>query len=112
MDTRKNIFLSVLFLLFSVVIFSQAEKYPVFSACESEQIENLPTCFKNEVKDAIISEFEIPETILQQNFKGLINVVFIVDATGNFKVLYVNSPYKELKTEVERVFKTLPKITP
>lgn len=112
MDTLRNIFLSVLFLLFSVFAFSQAEKYPVFSVCESEQIAKLPTCFKNEVKNAIISEFKIPENVLQQNFKGLINIVFIVDATGNFKVLYVNSPYKELKTEVERVFKSLPKITP
>jgi len=112
LDTLRNIFLSVLFLLFSVFAFSQAEKYPVFSVCESEQIAKLPTCFKNEVKNAIISEFKIPENVLQQNFKGLINIVFIVDATGNFKVLYVNSPYKELKTEVERVFKSLPKITP
>ena len=112
MDTIRNIYLSILFLLFSVITYSQAEKYPVFIACESEQIANLPTCFNNQVKEAIVAEFKIPENVLQQNFNGLINIVFIVDATGNFKVLYVNSPYEELKTEVERVFKTLPKITP
>ncbi len=27
-------------------------------------------------------------------------------------MIYVNSPYKELKTEVERVFKTFPVIAP
>ncbi|REE80853.1 hypothetical protein BX611_2511 [Lutibacter oceani] len=108
----KKILLSFLFLLFSIVGFSQTEKYPVFTACELEPVSNLPSCFKNQVKEAVLKDFKIPENVIQENFKGSINVVFLVDVSGNFKVLYVNSPYKELKAEVERVFKKFPIITP
>ena len=108
----KKILLSFLFLLLSIIGYSQAERYPVFPACESEQISNLPSCFKNQVKEVVLNNFIIPENVIQENFKGIINVVFLVDDSGNFKVLYVNSPFKELKDEVERVFKTLTTITP
>jgi hypothetical protein len=91
---------------------AQSEKYPVFQNCETVAISQLPACFNNEVKQAIISEFKIPNTLLEENFQATINIVFLVNATGNFKVIYVNSPYKELKDEVTRVFTTLPTITP
>ncbi|WP_456376008.1 gliding motility protein RemB [Lutibacter sp.] len=111
MATKKIIF-SFILLFFSISVFSQIERYPVFKACDSTTIAELPTCFKIQVKKAIIEEFKIPENVQQENFKGVINVVFLVDISGILKVIYINSPYKELKTEVERVFTTLPKITP
>lgn len=108
----KKIIFSFIFLFFSIFVFSQAEKYPVFKACNSTTIAELPSCFKQEVKKAILKEFKVPSNVQQENFNGTINVVFLVNTLGNLKVIYVNSPYKELKTEVERVFTTFPKIIP
>lgn len=108
----KNLFFSFLLFVYSISMFSQAEKYPVFKNCESEEILNVASCFKSELKIAVLSEFKVPTIISEENFKGVIKVLFLVDDSGNFKVLYVNSPYKELKAEVERVFKTLPTIIP
>jgi len=108
----KKIILSFIFLFLSVAVFSQIEKYPVFKTCDSIAISEMPSCFKSNIKEFIISEFIIPENVQEENFKGTINIVFLVNTSGNFKVLYVNSPYRELKEEVERVFKTLPKIIP
>ena len=104
--------LSFIFFLFSISVFSQIEKYPVFAACDSVTISEMSFCFKNEVEKAIINEFKVPEKIQQENFNDTINIVFLVNTSGGFQVIYVNSPYKELKEEVERVFTTLPKITP
>jgi len=108
----KKLIFSLIFLNLSIIVFSQTEKYPVFEACDSSTISEIPSCFNTQVKKAIISEFKIPENIKEENFTGSINIVFLVNTSGDFKVIYVNSPYKELKEEVERVFTTLPKITP
>ncbi len=104
--------LSFLFLLFSITSFSQVEKFPVFEACDSTEVSLLATCFKNQVKEKVLHEFKIPDNVKKENFNGIINIVFLVNTDGYFKVIYVNSPYKELKEEVERVFTTLPVIIP
>ena len=108
----NKLFLSFLLLFSTISVFSQMEKYPVFKDCDSAVISELEFCFRNEVKKAVIAEFKIPENLKKDEYKATTNIVFLVDASGNFKVIYVNSPYKELKAEVERVFATLPTITP
>jgi len=104
--------LPLLFLLVSFSVFSQIEKSPVFKNCDTLQIEQLSQCFKSELKNVILDEFKMPEILIQENYKGTVNIVFVVTSEGDFKLIYVNSPYKELKNEVERVFKSLPVITP
>ena len=108
----KHLFTALfsVFLIFSVQ--SQIQKYPVFKNCDSVDIKKMPHCFKVEVKNAVITEFHVPENLKEENFKATVNIVFLVDSEGKFKVIYVNSPYKELKAEAERVFEKLPKITP
>ncbi|HEY9170519.1 MAG TPA: gliding motility protein RemB [Lutibacter sp.] len=108
----NKLFLSFLMLLISISGYSQIEKYPVFKECDSAVIAELEICFRNQVKNAVIAEFKIPENLKKDQYKASTNIVFLVDASGNFKVIYVNSPYKELKAEIERVFATLPTITP
>jgi hypothetical protein len=108
----NKLFLSFLLLLTSISGYSQIEKYPVFAACDTAVIAELEICFRNQVKNAVIAEFKIPENLKKDQYKATTNIVFLVDASGNFKVIYVNSPYKELKEEVERVFAMLPTITP
>jgi len=108
----KKLIFSFIFLFTSILIFSQSEKYPVFEACDSSAISEIPSCFKSQVKKAILAEFKIPENVDQEKYIGTLNIVFLVNTSGNFNVIYVNSPYKELKEEIERVFTTFPKITP
>jgi hypothetical protein len=108
----KNSILSILFILFSISVFSQIEKYPVFPSCDTLDISGLSNCFNNQIKKIVVEEFKLPENIKKDNFTDTINVVFVVTSSGNFKVVYVNSPYKELKEEIERVFATFPTISP
>lgn len=108
----NKLFLSFLLLFSSISGFSQIEKYPVFKECDSLVISELANCFRNQVKTAVISKFKVPENLKTDKFKATTNIIFLVDASGNFKVIYVNSPYKELKAEIERVFATFPKIMP
>ncbi len=39
-------------------------------------------------------------------------MLFEVTREGNFEVIYIDAAYPELKEEINRIFKTLPKIAP
>jgi len=108
----KKIIFSFVLLFFSWSVFSQIEKYPVFKTCETVEVSEIPSCFKVAIKEFILTEFQIPKIVKQENFKGTVSIIFSVNTSGNFSIIYVNSPYKELKEEVDRIFKILPKITP
>src|SRR5210317_945680 len=107
----KNLLTAFIFLC-SIAMFGQIEKYPVFPACDTLQLDVLETCFKNELKKAVVAEMNLPEVISDDGFSGVVNIVFVVKDNGSFEVLYVNTPYKELKEEAMRVFDSLDAITP
>jgi hypothetical protein len=88
------------------------EKPPVFSNCDSLSIQSLQTCFDNTVFQFIVKNFKIPQRVTDDNYKGELVVLFEVDATGQFRVVYVDAMYSELKDEVKRVFGLFPKIKP
>ncbi len=106
---KKIIFL---ILLFPLIVFSQSEKYPVFDVCKGEPIDSIKTCFYKEIKNVFFAEFKTPSALEKENYKANVEALFVVTNQGEFKLIYVNSPYKELKEEVDRVFKTFPKIQP
>ncbi len=108
---KKSFFLfPILFVFFSLT--AQIEKPPVYIGCENEEIQNLENCFNNNLKLNILEQFQTPQIVEKDNYKGQIRVVFIVSKEGNFEVLYVNSIYSELEDEVNRIFERLPKIQP
>ncbi len=107
----------VLLLLFNTTLSAQTkgnpfEKYPVFSNCEQVDIDGLELCFNNTVRELIHSNFKAPGIVSEENYTGSINIFFEVDKEGNFKLLYVDAVYTELKDEIGRVFEQFPKITP
>jgi hypothetical protein len=109
----KKILLSfILFIVFGSWAAAQVSKPPVYTGCENEDLEALNNCFNTNLKAAILNEFQVPEVVEKENYKGKINVVFIVSKEGKFEVLYVNSMYPELEEEVKRVFEYLPVIKP
>ena len=123
--TRINKGIFTLFLVFySVVISAQditsvtvqssnsAERFPVFSDCDTLQSKSLEICFYNKVQDFVFNNYQVADYLKQNNFKGIVKVLFEVDATGVFKVLYVDVSEEELILETKRVFGHFPKIQP
>ncbi|TRX42379.1 energy transducer TonB [Flavobacterium restrictum] len=88
------------------------ERFPVFSKCDTVQAIDLKKCFYTEVQDFVFQNFQVPENIKQNNFKGEVKVLFEVDATGTFKLIYVDAVDATLMQETKRVFGKFPKIQP
>jgi hypothetical protein len=110
-------FASLLVLLISVFSTAQRntssfEKYPVFSECKEASIEELQSCFNHTLEQFIFNNFRTPDIVSSENYSGKIDVFFEINKEGEFKVLYVDGIYNELKDEVNRVFKSLPQIAP
>ena len=110
---KRLVFLSLLFI--NCLVWSQdgsfSEKPPVFPECKNESLENIKSCFDQQLYIFIIGNFQMPDDI-DGNFVGDIVVLFEVDKEGQFKVLYVDAVYDSLKDETKRVFSELPKIEP
>ena len=108
---------SFLVILFSLSSYSQVTttsfgKYPVFKECSNVAIDSLENCFNYTLQQFIYTNFKTPDIVSNENYKGKAEVFFEVSKKGEFKVLYVDAIYNELKEEAKRVFKLLPKITP
>lgn len=89
-----------------------AERFPVFLNCENLQAKELEKCFYYQVQNFVFQNFEVPENLKQNNFKGSVEVLFEVDSNGVFKVIYVNATEEDLIKETKRVFAAFPKIKP
>ena len=91
---------------------STYEKPPVFSECDSLAVNQLKSCFNFTLNSFIYDNFKTPEIVSEEDYNGDIQVLFEVDKEGEFKVIYVDAIYDELKEESRRVFDALPKIKP
>ncbi len=109
------------FWLFSLLVLSSYgwtqnistyEKPPVFEACNQEDVQDLKACFNFTLNTFIFENFQIPEVVNKENYQGDIQVLFEVNVEGQFKIIYIDAIYEELKTESERVFQMLPQIKP
>lgn len=105
------------FILFSFCVFAQdvgsiSEVYPRFEECEEVQHANQKTCFDRQLISSILSEFEIPEIVSRENYRGELTIIFEVNEEGVFEIIYLDAAYDELKDEARRVFEALPQIRP
>jgi hypothetical protein len=103
--------LLILFII-PAIGFSQLKKYPVYNECKGETIDLVEDCFYKMTKETFYNIFQEPPIIKNDNFKGTFNATFIVTNEGKFKLIFVNTPYNELKTEVARTFAQFPTIEP
>ncbi|MFB9078745.1 energy transducer TonB [Flavobacterium procerum] len=120
----NKFFLSFVFTFSFLIAFSQensnssiqpgftSEMFPVFPKCENLQAKDLQKCFYTEVQDFVFANFQVPENLKQNNYKGVVQVLFEVNAEGEFKVIYVSAVNDELSNEAKRVFDGFPKIKP
>ncbi|QVY64328.1 gliding motility protein RemB [Polaribacter sp. Q13] len=106
---KKYVFLV---LLFPSIYFAQEEKYPVFDACKDAEVQSLKDCFYAQTKELFFSEFKTPAIATEEGFTGTANTIFAVTKEGEFKLIYVNTPFDEIREEVKRAFKVFSKITP
>ena len=111
----KN-YLFLLFLLSAIILKSQAQdnsqRFPEFTQCTNVDFANKETCFKNTLTKFVLNNYEVPLEVIRENYRGEIIVIFEVDKTGNFNIVYTDAAYAELKEEMQRVFNMLPQIKP
>lgn len=106
----KKFFLLVLIL--PSLFYAQSERYPVFDGCKGSEITSIENCFYETTKKHFFAEFKTPAIVENEQYKGTANVLFIVTKEGDFEVIYVNTPYQEIKKEVLRAFKGFTRIIP
>ena len=88
------------------------EKSPVFQQCDSVAVDQLKSCFNFTLNTFIYENFEIPQIVSDESYVGNVKILFEVNKEGEFKAIYTDAIYEELKTESKRVFDLLPKIQP
>ena len=98
--------------LFTNILFAQIEKAPVYPGCEGLDAKQTEKCFFQKLRHDVITNFKVPERAISENYRGKVNVIFLVDNTGKISVLHVSAIYQELEQEVKRVFADLPAVIP
>ena len=88
------------------------QKYPVFPECANVQIDTLAVCFNNTMRAFILDNFEEPAVVAEESYQGQVDLFFEVNKEGQFKLLYTEAVYDELKEEARRVFGLLPTVEP
>ena len=91
---------------------SSYEKPPVFDECKSEAVDQIKTCFNYTLNSFIYNNFKVPQIVIDEAYVGAVQVLFEVNKEGEFKVIYTDGIYEDLKTESKRIFGLLPKIEP
>lgn len=88
------------------------ERPPVFKDCDSVTVEQLKSCFNFTLNNFIYENFKVPQIVANKSYEGNVQLLFEVNKEGEFKIIYADAIYDELKEESKRVFDSLPKITP
>lgn len=107
--------LSFLFSGFLLVAQEQnrsSEIYPQFSECSTVEYAGQQSCFNTTISTFILNNFKVPEVVEEEKYSGFMYIIFEVDKEGSFNLLYQDTAYPDLKTEMERVFEILPQIKP
>jgi hypothetical protein len=109
-------FIVLLLFLVQYSLFSQEnqffEKPPLFSGCADLSLQSQQKCFDQTVFKLIHENFKVPQKIIDENYQGEAVILFEVDSVGQFKVIYVDAMYEELKSETKRIFSKFPQISP
>lgn len=88
------------------------ERFPIFSDCENATYAEQENCFNNQVRTRVINNLTVPSVVTENNYKGKMTILFETTPEGNFRLIYVDAYYNELKTVVEKAFEGLPKVRP
>ena len=112
---KIKILVFALFISFSSqaqLVRENSQLAPRSAACVAVEESKQEQCFTDFVQDYIYTNFELPAEAKDPNFKGSITVLFEVNESGNFTVLYIDSPSVALETATRKVFAQLPQVSP
>lgn len=84
---------------------------PIYPGCENKDTKDYPSCFKAKINRHIARYLDVHSLDMPVGRKR-INVLFEVDESGEVNVISVSTTHAELKKEILRVFKKLPKMHP
>ena len=110
-------FFLLIFFFFPLLGFSQtfsgdSERFPIFPECEGASFEQEEECFSATLKAKIRENFQLPEVVAKDEFRGEVVVLFEVSREGRIDAIYIDAPYAELKEEMNRVIAQLPEVQP
>jgi len=92
------------------VPFSAVDEVPIFPGCENAA--DYRACFQDKMIAHITANFKYPTEAQEKGIQGKVNLMFIIDETGNIAGLRMRGPDKTLEDEAERIISLLPKMTP
>lgn len=108
-------FILGLILICNTIVFSQDttvyQVSPRFEVCDTNDLKQLDVCFNQEVYKNFYTNFQQPETV-KPDYEGEVAVVFEVSKSGEFKTIYIDAQFNQLKEEVKRVFAEFPVVKP
>lgn len=105
---KKYVFLV---LLLPSILFAQEERYPIFDICKNSDIQLLKKCFYTATRKHFYVAYK-KRSFDENKVKGTANIIFAVTSEGEFKLIHVQTPHKEIRETVKRVFNLFPKIIP
>ncbi|WP_417885196.1 gliding motility protein RemB [Zunongwangia sp.] len=108
----KFIFLLFAFLLGVSAFAQERENYPQFSKCESVSATEQEKCFSQQLLNFIADNYSDNKPKFSSEESKNITAIFEVDTAGQFQTLYISANSANVKNEIERIFKLLPKIKP
>lgn len=89
-----------------------SELYPEFPKCQDVDYVNRQSCFRNTLISEIVSKFQMPDVVTEEQYQGEITVIFEVNEEGKFELIYQDAAYEELKEEMKKIFEQLPEVKP
>lgn len=86
---------------------------PIFPGCDGKKVEELESCFQENIIKHINLNFGYPKDAKDSNYQGKIIVRFVVDRSGNIgEIKVLKGICASLDQEAIRVISTLPLMRP
>jgi len=108
-----KLLLSLLFItVFAIPLFSQETGYPKFEVCSDfESVELDKLCFETTLI-TILKNSAKGHTDFDKLNQSIISIMFEVDSTGQFNIIFIDSESEDVRDTLKDLFKDLPKVSP
>jgi len=104
-------YICILFFFFGFTLYGQETTYPVFQNCRDlTGKDEQKKCFETEFLNTLRSNLDKEQ--VNTNSPVSIGIIFDVDRTGQFNLIFINTDNSQVKNEFEKAFNDLPKIKP
>lgn len=111
---KKNLF--TLCSLIAITCFGQnstlLNNYPRFEACIEVSASEQENCFRREFQKMLYTHYKEPEITSNEEYKGVVSIIFEVDKEGVFNIIYVEAEQEEIRQAFESAFTKMPQIQP